>query len=178
MPSNKDRLYVCLYARGGSSVMPDRKDEYHWAFMIGPKAENEHTRGTRYHVQDHITSSGKKQWAFQERSVSLSATNMLLIRVMVGKVNRLDRLLSALHSVPVRQVHGWNCVIWLQEALRAIEADKKALGTCVTEWSLVKNTAMRFCQQKKREHRFKLESKFDRTKPPTLDLVRNKVIIP
>lgn len=28
MPSNKDRLYVALYARGGSATMPDGEDKY------------------------------------------------------------------------------------------------------------------------------------------------------
>lgn len=28
MPSNKDRLYITLYARGGGAIMPSKEDTY------------------------------------------------------------------------------------------------------------------------------------------------------
>ncbi|GAB1212609.1 hypothetical protein ATERTT37_001753 [Aspergillus terreus] len=41
MPSNKDRLYVALYARASRPTMPGKEDTYHWALIVGLKIETD-----------------------------------------------------------------------------------------------------------------------------------------
>lgn len=109
----------------------------------------------------------------------MSATSMLLVRVMIAKVEKKDRFISIVRNTPIRQgVAGWNCVGWVQEALQGLKADGKVLGTGVTEWTKVKNTAMEYCERKKEEHRFDGQGNYDMTKVPTYDLVEGKEIIP
>jgi hypothetical protein len=104
---------------------------------------------------------------------------MLLVRVMIAKVEKKDRFISIVRNTPIRQgVAGWNCVGWVQEALQSLKADRKALGTAMTEWTKVKNTAMEYCERKKEEHRFDGQGNYDMTKVPTYDLVEGKELIP
>ncbi|KAI0813262.1 hypothetical protein GGR55DRAFT_676910 [Xylaria sp. FL0064] len=54
MPNNKLRLYVAMYPSG---IDNDEARKYHWAFLVGPKAENEEfVPGLRYHISE--TDSG------------------------------------------------------------------------------------------------------------------------
>ena len=60
---------------------------------------------------------------------------MLLIRIVVGKVVDGNRLVEILRNTPIRQGQpGWNCVLWVKEALEMLKVDTKALGTSVVEW--------------------------------------------
>ncbi|KAF2875932.1 hypothetical protein BDV95DRAFT_485478 [Massariosphaeria phaeospora] len=179
MPSSKDRLYVALYARGGAPTMPGKEDTYHWALLVGPKDEVENGVGMRYHAKERITGPNTSAWLFEERETTLSATSMLLVRVMIAKVEKKDRLLAAIRNTPVRQgVAEWNCVAWVQEALRNLEVDGRALGTGVTEWTKVRNAAMEYCQRKKDGHRFDGQGDYDMKKVPTYDLVEGKEKMP
>jgi hypothetical protein len=91
------------------------------------------------------------EWFFEEREIPLAPTSMLLVRIMVGKVADGNRLVDILRKTPIRQGQpGWNCVLWVKEALQALKASGKALGTNVVEWEWVRNEAMSYCQQKKR----------------------------
>ncbi|KAF1840070.1 uncharacterized protein K460DRAFT_380982 [Cucurbitaria berberidis CBS 394.84] len=163
MPAGKDRLYVALYARGGAPSMPGKEDTYHWALLVGPKDEVGDGIGMRYHAKERIIGPNASAWVFEERKTTLSATSMLLV------------LISIVRNTPVRQgVAGWNCVGWVQEAMQNLEADGKALGTSVTEWTKVRNTAMEYCQRKKDEHRFDGQGNSDMFKAPTYDLVEGK----
>lgn len=133
----------------------------------------------RYHAKERITGPNASAWLFEERETTLSATSMLLVRVMIAKVENKDRFISIIRNTPVRQdVAGWNCVGWVQEALQSLEADEKALGTGVTEWTKVRNAVMEYCQRKKDEHRFDGQGNYDMTKAPTYDLVERKEKIP
>ncbi|KFY40704.1 hypothetical protein V494_03366 [Pseudogymnoascus sp. VKM F-4513 (FW-928)] len=179
MPSNKDRLYVALYARGGAPTMPGKEDTYHWALLVGPKNEVEGGQGTRYHAKERLGADGQMQWIFEELPVSLQATNMLLVRVRIGKVEKLDRLVDIIRTVPIRQgEQGWNCVSWVKESLESIRGDGKALGTSVTEWRKVRDEAMAYCQKKRDEHRFDGEGDYDMTKAATYDLLEKRETIP
>ncbi|KAF2007406.1 hypothetical protein P154DRAFT_420169 [Amniculicola lignicola CBS 123094] len=179
MPSNKDRLYIALYARGGAPTMLGKEDTYHWALLVGPKDEVENGVGMRYHAKERITGPNASAWLFEERETTLSATSMLLVRVMIAKVENKDRFIYIIRNTPIRQgVEGWNCVGWVQEALQSLEADGKALGTGVTEWTKVRNAVMEYCQRKKDEHRFDGQGNYDMTKAPTYDLVERKERIP
>ncbi|KAH9863394.1 hypothetical protein IAQ61_009671 [Plenodomus lingam] len=179
MPSDKDRLYVALYVRGGAPKMPGKEDTYHWALLVGPKNEVANGKGMRYHAKERIVGSNASEWYFEEREIGLGQTLMVLIRVMIAKVEDRDRIISIIRNTPIRQgVAGWNCVGWLQEALQRLEADGKALGTGVTDWAKIRNAAMEYCQRKKAEHRFDGQGIFDMTKVATYDLIERKEKIP
>lgn len=135
----------------------------------------------RYHAQEQLIG-GSWTWIFEEKESSLLATNMQLVRVMIAKVEKRDRLISILRNVPIREgTAGWNCVGWVQEALQMLVADGKALGTGVTEWAKVRDAVMQYCQQKKEAHRFDgqaPEGIYDRRKVATFDLIEGKETIP
>lgn len=98
MPANKDRLYVCLYRRGCQPKMPEGEDKYvwmfllsdelcgicrlngslryHWALLIGPKAENLDTRGTRYHAKIPPPIPGAPKWVYEEVDINLILHNL------------------------------------------------------------------------------------------------------
>jgi len=126
-----------------------------------------------------MTTAGRSEWVFEEREVTLLATSMLLVRIMIGKVKKMDRLESALRKVPIRQGQmGWNCVGWVKEALEVLNADGKALGTSVTEWQAVRDGAMQYAQRKKAEHRFDGRGNFNMRYAATYDLLDGKETVP
>lgn len=119
------------------------------------------------------------EWYFEERDVGLLATSMLLVRIMIGKVENMNRLVRTLRKVPIRpEQAGWNCVGWVKEALEALNADGKALGTSVTEWQAIRDGAMWYVQKKKDEHRFDGKGNFDMKYAATYDLLDGKETIP
>jgi len=116
--------------------------------MVGPKNDEDDKdnkdsnegRGMRYHAKQAITGPGTVEWVFGKKKTSLLATSALLVRVLIAKVENRDRLESILRNVPTRQdIAGWNCIGWVKEALQSLEADRKALGTGVTEWTRGQN---------------------------------------
>jgi len=133
----------------------------------------------RYHAKERITGPETSEWFFEEIKTTLLATSMLLVRVLIAKVENKDRLISILRNTPIRQgVVGWNCVGWVKEALESLAADGKALGTSVTEWTVVRNAAMEYCDRKKKEHRFDGRGSYDMNKAPTYDLIEKKETMP
>ncbi|PKY05712.1 hypothetical protein P168DRAFT_129649 [Aspergillus campestris IBT 28561] len=176
MPSNKDRLYVALYVRGGAPAMPDKEDTYHWALILGPKKETDGLMGMRFHVKERILPGGQgTEWVFENPPCRLGATSMLLVRIMVGKVKDSQRLTEILRTTPVRgDVGGWNCVSWVKEAVERAQAEEKVLGKCVLDWQTVRAAAMDYCQEKKDQHRFDGQGVFDMSRAPTYDLIQRK----
>ena len=154
-------------------------NRYHWALLVGPKDEVEGGQGTRYHAKERLVAGAQMRWVFEELPVPLQATNMLLVRIMIGKVEKMDRLVDTLRSIPIRQgEQGWNCVSWVREALEAIQADGKALGTAIIEWGKVRDAAMAYCLKKRDEHRFDGRGDYDMTKAATYDLIDQKETTP
>ncbi|MCJ1252531.1 hypothetical protein MMC24_000337 [Lignoscripta atroalba] len=143
--------------------------------MVGPKEEEkaEGERGMRYHAKEVLTGPGRWEWVFEEHETCLSAANMLLVRVMVGKVADVQRLEKTLHNTAVVQGdRAWNCVSWVKDALEALRAEEgKALGTCQLDWSTVRDRAMRYCQEKRDQHRFDGTRSWDMSRAPTYDLL-------
>ncbi|KAG4441311.1 hypothetical protein IFR05_003239 [Cadophora sp. M221] len=179
MPSNKDRLYIALYARGGAATMPGGEDEYHWGLVVGPKIEAESKKGMLYHAKEQMIGPGQSTWVFEERSISLLATSMLLVRIMVGKVESTERLVNILRNVPIRQgLEDWNCVSWVHEALEAVAADDKALGTHRVDWQAVRDASMWYVGEKKAQHRWDGSGDFDVKYAATYDLLAKKETIP
>lgn len=102
-------------------------------------------------------------------------TQMILVRIMIAKIERTDRLAEVLRQIPIRQgQEGWNCVSWVREALAALEASKNVLGTSAIGWEAVRDAAMSYCQQKKEQHRFDGKGNFDTSQIPTFDLLQQK----
>jgi hypothetical protein len=121
----------------------------------------------------------RSSWQFEEREITMFATAMVLVHVVIGKVANLKRLESTLRSTPIKgEEPGWNCVVWVKDALEALEKDRKALGTSNTDWGTVRNAAMRYVEGKKAEHRFDGKGNFDMQEVATWDLLEGKELIP
>ena len=141
--------------------------------MVGPKIESGDKHGTRHHAKEIITANGV-QWIYEKKDVSLAPTSMQLIRVVIGKVEDKHRLQSVLRQIPIRaETPGWNCVAWVKEALQQLERDGRALGTSVTAWQSVRDTAMWYCEHKTSEGRFTAEG-YNPQKCPTYDIIEGK----
>jgi hypothetical protein len=150
---------------------------YHWAMQIGPKAEVEGSQGKLYPAKETLTATGYV-WGMEERGTTMLATNMQLVRVLIGKVEDRSRLETIFRKVPIRKDQpGWNCVGWIKEALEDLGANGKALGASVTDWQQVRNMAMQYIERKKREHRFDGTANFDMRRPATFDMLENKETI-
>ncbi|KAG9660229.1 hypothetical protein KCU64_g3329, partial [Aureobasidium melanogenum] len=140
---------------------------------MGPKSDKAGDEGVQYHAREHMTQEGKPAWFFEEKPTSMPPMQMILIRVMIGKVEYPDRLAQLLQQIPIRQEQqGWNCVLWIKEALSEVQTSANIMGTNVLEWEAVRNAAMSYCQQKKDEHSFDGTMKVDDTRVPTFDLIQ------
>ncbi|KAK0367619.1 hypothetical protein CLIM01_15024 [Colletotrichum limetticola] len=184
MPSDKDRLYIALYARGGAPKMPGLEDTYHWAYIVGPKTESVDSYGRRYHAKETMILEGtpptlKSRWVFETRETSMAPTSMLLIRVVVAKIKDRHRLQSIFEGTPLRpEVEDWNCVGWAKEGFESALRDGNVLGTSAVSWKSVRDTAMWYIEKKKTEHRFDGTVICDPTKAPTWDMLENKELSP
>ncbi|KAI9452331.1 hypothetical protein HD554DRAFT_2179963 [Boletus coccyginus] len=174
MPSNKDRLYIGLYARGGAPKMPGGEDKYHWALLTGPKVDNENVLGMRYHAREDIFD-GTPEWRFEGVQARVIGSSRLLVRVVIAKVQDKEKLSEILQQVPINAGQpGWNCVIWVEEALGRLSEDTEALGRRVLDWDKVRDTAMGYCKRKHDEHYFDGTRDVDPKKTPTYDLVSDR----
>lgn len=164
------------------------KIRYHWAFIVGPKVEpNTGGEGTRYHAIDRATMVGQPSrvqfvWQYEEKAIHLYPTQMLLVRIVIGKVKDTARLQSIFRQIPVRPgVPGWNCVGWVQEALQAVASDKRAVGTPISNWDSIRDTAMWYAESKRAAHRFDGKAapgQYDTSKAATWDMLEGKELIP
>ena len=108
----------------------------------------------------------------------MTATNMILVRVMIGKIKEPQNLAAKLRQVPVvNEIPSWNCVNWLQSALVLTAQDTSLMGTSILNWETVKNAAMKYCERKVAQGRFRGEGDFDTSKVPTFDLLQGKETI-
>ncbi|KAE8152095.1 hypothetical protein BDV25DRAFT_151723 [Aspergillus avenaceus] len=177
MLSNKPRLNVALYARGGRPKMPGKEDTYHWGLIVGPKNDDQNKDGVCYHAKESFVE-GRSEWVFQEIECSRQVASMLLVRVLVGKVKDRSQLSETMRAVSIRSgEEGWNCVSWVEEALEKVTAHGKILSSNVAEWETIRNEAMRYCQLKKDEHRFDGKKNYDMSKVPTYDMMQSKEIV-
>lgn len=109
----------------------------------------------------------------------MAPTSMLLVRIMIGKVRSLNRLRSIFQGTPVRpEIHSWNCVEWVKEALMAARQDGRALATSVGEWQEVRDTAMWYVEHKKAAHRFDGTVSYDAAKAVTWNMLARVELIP
>ncbi|KAL8970776.1 MAG: hypothetical protein Q9197_003631 [Variospora fuerteventurae] len=179
MPSDKDRLYVALYVRGGGSRRePDADEQFHWGLLVGPKSDHHSEKGWRFHVKNTMTAIEVSDWVFDEREIGMARTASLLVRVVVAKVTSMARLQAALHGVPLVQGDpSWNCISWVRNALEAVRADGQAVGTSQLDWETVRRTAKEYVREKKDAHRFDGKGEFDMRKAATYDLLEGREIV-
>jgi hypothetical protein len=94
---------------------------------------------------------------------------------MVAKVIKWERMLQILRAVPtVQNDPNWTCRIWVRDALANLAAGVGVLGTSATDWTTIENTAKRYVQEKKGQHRFDGQVLWNMNKVPTWDLIENK----
>ncbi|KAH0542454.1 hypothetical protein FGG08_003125 [Glutinoglossum americanum] len=173
---HKPRLYVALYARGNSQ--PDG-EVYHWALIVGPKEELQGSLGGRYHVKNAIDGTGNPYWYYQRVEIPVQPTSTLLVRITVAKVADQEKLEQTLENVPLIQNEpNWNCRVWIRDALAALEADERSLGTKKTDWQIVEHIANWYVQHKKDQHRFDGQVQWDMAKAPTYNLLEDRETIP
>lgn len=147
--------------------------------IIGPKNETIDGRGWRFHAKEGLRPDGTMGWMFEEKEIPLIATQMLLVRICVGKVENIDRVKAILRSVPIRDnEEGWNCVYWVIEALKLLSDDGKAMGTSHLIWKDVRDASMTYVQKKRDEHRFDGLGSFDMSKAATFNLLERKETVP
>jgi len=117
---------------------------YHWAFITGPKVEQESSQGRLYHAKNGMEEGS---WSIEDRSTSLTATNALLARVVVGKIADKICVHEILCGVPAKlNDPSWNCVTWVKEVLEALQKYEKAISTSVLSWQTVRDAAMEYVQ--------------------------------
>ncbi|KAF2208990.1 hypothetical protein CERZMDRAFT_91487 [Cercospora zeae-maydis SCOH1-5] len=157
------------------------EQRYHWGLVVGPKAESPDSEGRLFRVRERMTVVGgvpTPAWEFEERATSMAPTAMVLIRILFGKVADIKRLESIIRSIPMKGMEpGWNCVIWLKDVMDGLRADGKALGTSVTDWSSIRDTAVQYVEAKTAQHRFDGQGQFDRSKVATWSLLDRKEVI-
>ena len=90
----------------------------------------------RYHAMNRTDG-----WHFEERSTSLEATDMLLVRVMIGKVVDREGLRRIMQSIQVKtNDSAWNCVVWVKDGLVKL-AESKVMGISQLDWKIVRDAA-------------------------------------
>jgi hypothetical protein len=173
MVSQKSRLYLALYARSGAG------EPYHWALIVGPKDEAQGAQGKRYHIKNQIDpETGRERWVYEEFDVPMQPTGMLLVRILIAKVEKPNRLGQLLSRVTlVQDDTDWNCKNWVKDSLRALEEDGKSLGTAQTDWAYVQQMAYWYVDLKKSQKRFDGTGDWDVMKVPTFDVLVNQETI-
>ena len=145
--------------------------------MVGPKVDKNDASGVRYHALERMGLT-ESEWVFEELAIPMSSAHMILVRIALAKVEDTDGLAQLLRQIPIRQgEEGWNCVLWIKEALSHVEQSKDIVGTSVLDWTAVRDAALAYCQQKKDEHRFDGKGNFDTQRVPTYDLIQRREII-
>lgn len=80
---------------------------YHWALIIGPKIETQGKMGVQHHVKERPKMGGDSKWLFEKRNCLLTATSMLLVRGMNGKVEYGNRLVQLLRTTSIKAKSSW-----------------------------------------------------------------------
>lgn len=96
---------------------------------------------------------------------------MLLVRLVVGKVRRRDRvkLAATLRKVPVlNNDPSFNCVAWVRNALEVL-AEGKVARSANLDWNRIRQKALRYCLEKTVQHRFDGRGSFDLDRVATYD---------
>ncbi|PQK16046.1 hypothetical protein BB8028_0006g03670 [Beauveria bassiana] len=172
MVSNKDRLYIALYPSG---VVNNDERKYHWGFLIGPKDESaELVPGLRCHVKNHPLQG----WAYEEVGLrNVKATNTLLARIVIAKIEDKKRLLRLLRETRVVQNDpNFRCRTWVSDALLRISNSKPSVvGTSELDWDKIERKARRYVEKKTAAGRY-LEADRMLDPKPTWNLMEEKEV--
>ena len=122
--TNKPRLYIAIYQRGGGSsscsftTSHSQCDSYHWSFIVGPQTALRKDPGTRYHLA-HCTSpiipsssssrraSTSTTLLYEENDIPTHLpASTALIRIAIAKVTNPDRLTHLLRSLALALPHS------------------------------------------------------------------------
>lgn len=115
-------------------------------------------------------------WYYEEMDIPMAPGKRDSVRILVGKVKDMARLRRVVEAIPVRsEVKGWNDVVWVKEALEAINQDDAALGASIPIWQCVRDTAMWYIEEKQAAGRF--AKHYDKTRVATWDICRDKEIV-
>ncbi|KAI1176473.1 hypothetical protein F4777DRAFT_268813 [Nemania sp. FL0916] len=169
---NKPRLYIALYPSG----VPNNPElKYHWAFLVGPKIENDEiVPGARYHVKNSFQG-----WTYEEMELqNVRNTTTLLVRILIAKIEDEKRLVELFRRVPVVQGDpSWRCRTWIANALAEIAKDGKCVGTAELNWQRIEAFARQYVGDKTAGGRY--ENAADLLRPkPTWDLLENRETVP
>ena len=104
---------------------------------------------------------------------------MLLTRVIIGKVTDNARLATTIASVPLVQDNpAWTCRTWVRDAIAALEADERSLGTRVTDWQKIEQAANDYVAQKRQQRRYDGSGTWKAGAVPTYDLLLREEVVP
>lgn len=118
-------------------------------------------------------------WTYEEKPIPLQSTQMLLVRIVVGKIKDQRRVRAAFERTPIRsEVPGWNCVAWAEEAFHQVSQEHRALDKVVDNWGSVRDTAMWYIEHKKASHRFDGQGQYDQSRAATWDMMSGQELIP
>lgn len=112
------RLYLALYIRDGINPTYTGIDRHHWALLTLPN--DTQAKATRFHARDFYTSPEETHWIYEELHVSAAGTPKLLSQIFIGDIVDEERFVEIVRDVRVRQEEGWNCVAWVEEAVRGV----------------------------------------------------------
>ena len=138
-------------------------------------------KGYRYHVRQWLDPArpGGLTWEYVSLEIPLIQTNMLLGRIMIAKITDKAHIRSTLAAVPaIQDDPSWTCRIWVKDAIAALEADGKSLGTRVTKWTTIEQNANNYIRQKRQQRRYDGSGSWEPGTVPTFDLLENREIIP
>jgi hypothetical protein len=102
---------------------------------------------------------------------------MLLVRVTFAKVEDMAQLNRTLAAVPIVQNDlSWTCRIWVKDAIAALVADGKSLGTQVSDWEKLEDFAKQYAREKIDAGRFSKPGDWNPQFAPTYDLMEDNEI--
>lgn len=100
----------------------------------------------------------------------------LLARVLIAKVEDEKRLFQVLRNVPIIQGDdNWRCRHWVIDAIAALDADGKAVGTSILEWQTIQSAGEEFVRKKLAAGRYEENLSGPR---PLFDLLNGKEVVP
>ncbi|KAI0431234.1 hypothetical protein F5Y09DRAFT_340911 [Xylaria sp. FL1042] len=172
MPSNKPRLYVAIYRNGARN---NEQREYHWGFLIGPKLENtQRIPALKIHVRRSAWG-----WNLEEHRLwDVRATPTLLARILIAKIEDMNRLIGVLDRVGI--VPGdpsWTSRHWVAGAVADIARDGRCVGTAELDWLRIQARGRQYVRAKFQTGRYGDELPLFELKP-TWDMLKNMETVP
>ncbi|KAF8549929.1 hypothetical protein OG21DRAFT_1525492 [Imleria badia] len=99
---------------------------YHWAFLTGPKSDNNGTAGgKRFHAVNKIIN----RWVFEEVDRPNLETGSLIAQVHIAKIMDMDQLVEIFSNIPVTpEMEGWNLCFLGQRCCGTIANRRHSAG--------------------------------------------------